>query len=130
MWPRLAELAIAAWLAASPFVFSRGEVSAAGAMPWLSDMVCAALIASCALLSFTRPLAWLHLAELAVAAWLLGYGFLASPEPLPALQNDILVAMVLPMFAIIPNRAMLPPRSWREYSTSQTPDKSPDRSTA
>lgn len=116
MWPRMAELAIAAWLAASPLVLAPGQHAAAGDMPWLSDAVCAALIAMCALLSFTRPLAWLHLGELAVVAWLLGYGFLASPEPLPALQNDILVAMVLPMFAIIPNRATLPPHSWREFN--------------
>ncbi len=116
MWPRIAELVMAGWLAASPFVLAQGEPHALGGMPWLSDVVCAALIAICALLSFTSSLARLHLGELAIAAWLLGYGFLASPEPLPALQNDILVALVLPMFAIIPNRATLPPRSWREFN--------------
>src|SRR5688500_15605034 len=104
MWPRLAELLIAAWLAASPFAL-RQEVSPLGLPPWLSDMACAVLIAVCALLSFTRRLGWLHFAEIAVAAWLLGYGFLAAPERAPALENDILVGLVLPMFAIIPNHA-------------------------
>jgi hypothetical protein len=116
MWPRIAELVIAAWLAASPFVLPQDEPHALGGLPWLSDVVCAALIATCALLSFTRSLAWLHLGELPIAAWLLGYGFLASPATLPVLQNDILMALVLPMFAIIPNRATLPPRSWREFN--------------
>jgi hypothetical protein len=115
MWPRYVELLIAAWLAASPWVFGRGA-EPAGLPHWLSDVVCAALIAACALLSLTRRWEWPHFAELAVAGWLLGYGFLASSEPLPVLQNDIMAALVLPLFAIIPNEATLPPRVWREFA--------------
>jgi hypothetical protein len=114
MWPRVAELVIAAWLAASPFVLAQ-EASPLGAPPWLSDVSCAGLIAACALLSFTRRFGWLHFGEIAVAAWLLGYGFLAAPEATPALENDILMGLVLPMFAIIPNHATLPPLSWRAF---------------
>ena len=120
MWPRLVELAIAAWLAASPFVLGRGGELSRGVPHWLSDVVCAVLIAAFALLSFNRRWEWLHFAELAIAGWLLGYGFLASSEPLPALQNDILVGLVLPMFAIIPNEATLPPRPWRQFAGSKS----------
>jgi hypothetical protein len=114
MWPRIAEVLIACWLAAAPFVFGRAGHGVEGAVPWLSDVVCAGLIAACALVSLARPRSRLHLAELAVAAWLVAYGFFASATPYPALQNDILVGLVLPMFAIIPNQATLPPAAWRE----------------
>jgi hypothetical protein len=36
------------------------------------------------------------------------------PTP-PALQNDLLVGVLLLMFAILPSEASLPPRSWRDY---------------
>jgi hypothetical protein len=116
MWPRVAELLIACWLAASPFVF--GHIEGQGAF-WLSDLVCAGAIAICALLSFSERARRLHLVELAVAGWLLVFGYLASAEPLPRLQNNILVALVLIMFAIIPSEANLPPRSWREFSVTK-----------
>lgn len=118
MWPRYVELLIAAWLAASPFILGRGQPSESG-LHWLSDVVCALLIAACAGLSFTRRWQWLHFGEIAIAAWLVGYGFLAAAKPLPTLQNDILIGLVLPMFAIIPNEATLPPRSWREYAAAK-----------
>jgi hypothetical protein len=111
MWPRVAEIVLAGWLAASPAVF--GHVGGP-AMLRTSDWICAAAIAACALGSFVERWRRLHLAELLVAGWLMGFGYLASSEPLPALQNNILVAMVLMMFAIVPNQANRPPRAWAE----------------
>ena len=64
----------------------------------------------------------MHVAELAVAGWLLGFGYLASALALPSLQNDILVAYVLMMFAIIPCDANRPPQGWRELSKPWTED--------
>lgn len=119
MWPRIAELLIAAWLAASPLVLPPHANPPGNVPPWLSDVVCAGLIAVCALLSFTRRLGWLHFMEIPVAAWLVGYGFLAASQSAPALENDILVGLVLPLFAIIPNQATLPPLSWREFSEAK-----------
>jgi hypothetical protein len=117
MWPRASELVLAGWLAASPFVL--GHIDGPP-MLRLSDWISAAAIAVCALASLTERWRRLHLAELLVAAWLLGFGYLASPEALPALQNNILVAMVLAMLAIIPGEANQPPRAWRERLDAQT----------
>jgi SPW repeat len=114
MWPRVIEILIACWLAASPFVFGHFEQSRS---LWLNDFICAVLIAACALLSFSKRWRRMHLVELMVAAWLLGFGYLASSEPLPDLQNNILVALVVMMIAIIPSEANQPPRAWREFST-------------
>jgi len=111
MWPRLLELVLAAWLVMSPFVF--------GHFPterdlWLNDFACAGVIAACALLSLRPATRRAHLVELVVALWLIGMGYLARSEALPALQNDILVAFVLLMVAVIPNDASRPPAGWRE----------------
>jgi hypothetical protein len=113
MWPRLCELLLAAWLAASPFVLGHWP---ADRTLWLNDLVCAGLIAACALLSLNARWRYAHLGELLVALWLLGFGYAARPEPLPALQNDILVALVLAMFAVIPTQSNDPPESWRGFS--------------
>jgi hypothetical protein len=121
MWPRFAELVIAAWLAASPWVF--GHVDGPSLLR-ASDWICAAAIAACAAASFTQRARRAHLAELLVAAWLLGFGYLASSAALPALQNNILVAMVLIMFAIVPNEANRPPRAWREFMAARGEAKS------
>lgn len=111
MWARVVEVMLGCWLAASPFVF--------GHQPdrtwlWVSDLACAAAVVALALVSYWRPLEWAHLGTGLVATWLVAFGFLASPGPAPpALQNDILVGLLLAMFAIIPNEANLPPRGWR-----------------
>ena len=110
MWPRFLELALAAWLALSPFVF--GHFPADDAL-WLNDFISAFFIAACASLSFWRRTRRAHLAELPVACWLLVMGYFSKSEPLPALQNHILLAFVLLMTAIIPSDANRPPLKWR-----------------
>jgi hypothetical protein len=100
------------WLAASPFVLGHET----GAL-WLNDFVCGFTIVALAVLSFAEKLRHAHLGSGIVALWLIVYGFLASaPSPL-ASQNHILLGLVLAMFAIIPNEANLPPRSWRKVGT-------------
>jgi len=111
MWPRVAEALLGCWLAVSPFILRH---SADNPKLWINDFASATAIMLCAGLSFWRPLRRLHLAQILVALWLLGFGYFASSEPLPALQNNILVAFVLMMFAVIPNEANLPPISWRQ----------------
>jgi hypothetical protein len=57
-----------------------------------------------------------HLAIAAVAIWLVGFGYFGSSHPLPpALQNDLLIGLLLLMFAIIPNRASSPPQAWLDF---------------
>ena len=67
-----------------------------------------------ALLSFWRPLRRAHLAILAVALWLIGFAYLsAGYPPAPALQNDLVLGLLLLMVALVPSQADLPPESWR-----------------
>jgi hypothetical protein len=41
---------------------------------------------------------------------------LAAPYPTPvALQNDLMLGLLLLMFAIVPNEASLPPEKWRDF---------------
>jgi hypothetical protein len=110
MWPRLVELLLAAWLAMSPFVF--GHFPSERDL-WLNDFVCAAVIATCALLSLRGATRRAHLVELPVALWLIVVGYFARSEALPALQNHILLAFVLLMVAVIPTDSNRPPAQWR-----------------
>lgn len=112
MWPRWCELLVAMWLTASPFVL--GHID--GPLRFrLSDWTCAAFIALFAIASMVR---WkrAHLWELPVGGWLAAFGYLADPEPLPALQNDMLTAFVLLMLAVIPSNSHRPPRDWADKS--------------
>lgn len=113
MWARVVEVMLGCWLAVSPFVFRH---SADERWLWTNDFACAFAVVALALLSYWPPLKHAHLATGAVALWLMGFGYFASPHPLaPALQNDLLVGLLLAMFAIIPNEANLPPQAWREF---------------
>jgi hypothetical protein len=113
MWPRIVEIVIGLWVAASPLVFGHDPNHR---LLWANDLVCGLAIISLAVVSFWQPLRRAHLGQLLVAGWMIGVGFFAAPPPTPvALQNEILVGMVLAMFAIIPSEANQPPRSWREF---------------
>jgi hypothetical protein len=114
MWPRIAELLISAWLAASPWIVP----SPAGADPIVrtNALVCAALIALFALLSFRAPWEKAHLLSLPVAVWLVAIAFLQPNPPPPApFQNFVVTGLTLLLFAILPTRASEPPRAWREF---------------
>lgn len=111
MWARVIEIMLGCWLAVSPFVFRH---AADEKVLWLNDLFSALAVIMLALISFWRPLRYAHVAIVVVALWLIGFGFWASGYPAPpALQNDILVGLLLLMFAIIPNEANLPPKAWR-----------------
>ena len=117
MWPRVVEVMLGCWLALSPFIFRH----AAGQRGlWFNDMFCGAAVMAIALLSCWPPCRRAHLAIMGVSLWLVGFGYFGAPHPAPpALQNDILVGMLLLMFAIIPSEANLPPHSWRAYFAGQ-----------
>lgn len=113
MWARVVEVMLGCWLALSPFIFRH---TADQQSFWFNDLACASAVIALALLSFWSKLRLAHLAIIAVALWLIGFGFLASLYPAPpALQNNIMVGLLLLMFAIIPNEASLLPEPWREY---------------
>ena len=111
MWARVIEVMLGCWVAMSPFIFRH---AADETVLWFNDLFSALAVIVLALVSFSPFLQYAHLAIVVVALWLIGFGFWASGYPAPpALQNDILVGLLLLMFAIIPNEANLPPRAWR-----------------
>lgn len=113
MWARLFEFMLALWLAISPFVFRHG---ADESFLWTNDLTCAAVIAVLSLSSFKRRIEKIHLLNIAVGLWLVGVGALrAESPPPPAMQNHVVVGLLLLMFAVIPSRSDQPPRAWREF---------------
>ena len=111
MWARNIELMLGCWLIASPFVFRH---LADQSSLWINDISCGSAVVVISLLSYAPRLKYVHLATAGVSLWLMlfGYFYQGYPTP-PALQNDILVGLLLMMFAIIPNETTLPPPSWR-----------------
>jgi glycerol uptake facilitator-like aquaporin len=114
MWPRIVEMMLGFWLAASPFIFRHDPAHAA---LWYNDFVCAFLVVLLSLASFSESLRHSHFATVAVGLWLMGWGYVSGAAP--AFQNDLITGLVLVMLAIIPNEATQPPRSWRAMSTDR-----------
>lgn len=109
MWARNMELTLAMWVAISPFVMRHDNET----WLWVHDFTVASLVASIALLSYARRFPMVHLLQLPISFWLVGYGWWHSyghPIPVPAAyQNWIVVGMLLMLFAIVPNHASSPP---------------------
>jgi hypothetical protein len=113
MWARVIEVMLGCWLAMSPFIFRH---DADNRFLWFNDLLSALAVIVLALVSFWPPLRFAHVANFAIALWLIAFGLWSSPYPTPtALQNDIAVGLVLLMFAIVPNEATQPPRPWRNF---------------
>ncbi|HVS66526.1 MAG TPA: hypothetical protein VMT85_23825 [Thermoanaerobaculia bacterium] len=89
---------------------------------WVHALAGGAAIAFLALASMSRRLDRLHLGILAVAAWLAGHTFLFAPAPTPAAhQNQLVVALLLAMVAILPTRSAEPPASWVDFYARRKP---------
>jgi hypothetical protein len=112
MWARIVECMIGCWLLMSPFIFRHqpGETAM-----WANDLTVGAVLVVLSLASYWRPTEWAHWLLIPVGVWLVGFGRLGHVPPLePALQNEIVVGLLLLMFAIVPNDASRPPRAWRQ----------------
>ena len=118
MWPRMVEILIGSWLVACPAVLASTDWRG-----WqINDLVCGCIVILLGCLSFLSATRRAHLAEILVGAWMLWFAYVSSPYPAPAAaQNDVLVALFLMNFAVIPNQANLPPRSWREHINAYFP---------
>lgn len=115
MWGRVVEMAIAVWLALSPFIFHAQDDAL---VVWADSLIALAII-TLAGLSYWRPTRHAHLLNLAVAAGLAVWGRTTGTPPDPIHQNHIFIGLLLLMIAIIPNNASHPPEAWRD-----DPDKS------
>jgi hypothetical protein len=110
---RVIEVMLGCWLAMSPFIFRH---PANDRVLWFNDLFSAIAVIVLAVISFWPPLRFAHVANLAVALWLIAFGFWVSPYAAPsALQNDIVVGLLLLMFAIVPNDATQPPGLWCDF---------------
>lgn len=115
MWPRFAEIILGFWLVASPKVLPSGPDPAT----WRAATFGTAIVMFAAI-SFWPRLRGAHLAEIGVGLGLLSLAFASSLPTSPAVQNEILVALVLLNFAIIPTHANSPPRSWVAFYEKQS----------
>ena len=108
MWPRVCEAILAMWLLFSPAVL--------GDEPSVTRIArsAAVLMFAFSVLSFAKRFRRAYLGTLAVALATACYSFLHPPPPSPLMQNLLITALVIAMFAIIPPDAMRPPRGWGE----------------
>ena len=114
MWPRIAEIGIGLWLLTSPWLLSAERQLNL----WqINDCLCGLAIVVLGLLSFWPTLRKAHLVNIPIGFWIIGYAYARSAHPAPAaVQNELLLALFLLNFAIIPSQASLPPPSWRNFS--------------
>lgn len=112
MWARIVEIMLGCWLIVSPFIFRH---DAAQTSLWVNDMLCGFIAVLLGFFSFWNRTAWAHFLLLPLALWLIVFAYLAG-HPAPAYaQNQIVVGLLLAMFAIIPNDADLIPPDWRRF---------------
>jgi hypothetical protein len=107
MWARVFEIILGIWLSISHFIFS---------IKGVNDFIATFFIFIFAILSYSDRLNKMHLLQVIPAGWLL-YTAYTYPTPfLPfGIQNHILVALTLLMFAVIPSKASDPPRPWKRF---------------
>jgi len=113
MWARTIEVAAGCWLLMSPFIF----VHPSGNFRlWATDLVVGSLTIMLALISYWKPLRGAHWLTFAIAQGMVAAGF-SSGTPAPAaIQNEILVGLLLAMLAIVPSLSESPPESWRRLN--------------
>jgi hypothetical protein len=110
MWPRVVEVMLGCWLIVSPFIFAHPAERTAW---WVNDMASGLAIIVFALASHWRPLKRTHLLSAAVALWLISYAYFSPLYAAPAMQNTMVLGLLVGMMAIIPSEANRPPEGWR-----------------
>ena len=110
MWARIAECMLGCWMLLSPFIFGHPSLQRE---LWINDLAVGATLVILSLASYWKPTSWAHLLLIPVGIWLVTFGRFLQAMPLePAAQNQVVVGSILLMFAIIPNDASLPPKTW------------------
>jgi hypothetical protein len=82
---------------------------------WYSDWIAATAFIAFALLSFWRPLQYVHLLTGAAALVMYGLGWMQDRPTPPGWQNEMFVALLLMMTCLVPNHAARPPQAWEDY---------------
>jgi hypothetical protein len=111
VWARISEVILGFWLICSYFLFPTAT---------FYDLGAALLIFLFAGLSWIDRLNKMHLLQIIPASLLfyIAYSYPSSDLPL-GLQNSILIALSLLMFAIIPSHASDHPRPWQRFLDKQ-----------
>ena len=107
MWPRVVEVMLGAWLVITPFVFRGTE----GIDRYAANAVISGtIIIVASLMAFWRRAGWMCYVTLAASLWVAAHGYVAAVRPgPPAAQNEIMVGLLLLLFAILPNDVNRPP---------------------
>lgn len=100
------------WLIMSRFVFRH---DAAEGWFLTNDLLSGFAVMILGFLSFWQKTYWAHFLILAVALWLIVYGYLTGYPSPPAAQNQIVTGLLLAMLAIIPNDIDELPESWKKF---------------
>jgi hypothetical protein len=119
MWPRVVEIMLGCWLAVSPFVFRHS-----GEKPsyWIADWTAAVLVIVISVASCwpTWRHIHFHLAICLVGVGLCAFAYLGEPYPTsPALQNHLVLGLLLIMLGMLPNEAGQAPHGWRELEAAE-----------
>ena len=109
MWARVVEIMFGFWLLASPFIFNEGEKTLASNLP------CGLLVIILGFLSYWNRTQGAHLLTILVALWLIVLGYWTGYPAPPSAQNQIMVGLLLAMFAIIPNWTNDLPEDWKKF---------------
>jgi len=111
MWARIVECMLGCWLLMSPFIFQHSEKEIA---LWVNDLSVGIVLIVGSLASYWKRTFWAHWLFLPIGLWLIGFGRFSYSPPLPrGYQNEIITGILLLMFAIVPNEATQPPKSWQ-----------------
>ncbi len=112
MWSRVVEVMFGIWLLLSPWIFRHSPADAGW---WINDMATGAAVIVFGLFSFWKPTRRAHVLTLLLGGWLIGFAYHQGfGNSSPAAQNDLMLGLLLLMFAVIPNRCDRAPRSWDE----------------
>jgi hypothetical protein len=115
MWGRILQILCAGWLAISPFALS--GYGAPSMLVTITDVVCAAVVALLAAVSYHRRVPQLHLATVIPALWLIGTAILKTPSPPPPIhQSGVITGLLLLLLVLVPTHASSPPRGWDAYN--------------
>jgi hypothetical protein len=110
-WPRYCEMLLGLWLLAVPWILNYGDSDTFRTI----NIAAATGILLLDILSVTLYKRYAHLAVLGIAFGLLTHAYFAALAEATGTQNNIIVALLLLIFAILPTEATLPPPSWREF---------------